>query len=129
MAVIQKFGIKYPFSSENDENIYIDLNENITDATKSKVLHVLFTPKGQRLRNPDCGTDLIKYIFEPSDDITYEHLMSDIQTEIGKYVPEVSFDRVEVYDDDKDEHGKIVVVEYSVTKGNQTEKTKVAVKI
>lgn len=129
MAVIQKFGIKYPFSSENDENIYIDLNETITDSTKSRVLHVLFTPKGQRLRNPDFGTDLIKYIFEPSDDVTYENLMSDIQTEIGKYVPEVSFDRIEIYDDDKDEHGKIVVIEYSVTKGNQTEKTKVAVKI
>lgn len=129
MAVIQKFGIKYPFSSENDENVYIDLNDNITDATKSKVLHVLFTPKGQRLRNPDFGTDLIKYIFEPSDSVTYEHLMGDIQSEIVKYVPEVSFNRIEIYDDDLDEHGKIVVVEYTVTKGNQSEKTKVAVKI
>lgn len=129
MAVIQKFGIKYPFSSENDENIYIDLNDTITDATKSKVLHVLFTPKGQRLRNPDFGTDLIKYIFEPSDNATYESLMGDIQSEIVKYVPEVSFNRIEIYDDDLDGHGKIVVVEYSVTKGNQTEKTKVAVKI
>jgi hypothetical protein len=55
--------------------------------------------------------------------------MGDIQSEIVKYVPEVSFNRIEIYDDDLDEHGKIVVVEYTVTKGNQSEKTKVAVKI
>ena len=108
MAVIQKFGIKYPFSSDNNEEIYLDLDNTITDATKSKVLHVVFTPKGQRLRNPDFGTDLIKYIFEPSDENTFEHLKEDIRAEILKYVPEVCFEDISVYDDDNSENGKIV---------------------
>lgn len=129
MAVRQRFGIKYPFSSENNEEIYLDLDDNIVDATKSKVLHVVFTPKGQRLRNPDFGTDLIKYIFEQSDDITYEHLKEDIRSKISKYVPEVSFEDIEIYDDDKSEHGKIVMVSYSVTRGQQKDTTTVAVRI
>lgn len=129
MAVRQRFGIKYPFSSDNNEEIYLDLDNNVVDATKSKVLHVVFTPKGQRLRNPDFGTDLIKYIFEPSDEMTYEHLKEDIRSEITKYVPEVSFDDITVYDDENSEHGKIVIVSYSVSKGNKTESTRVAVKI
>lgn len=129
MAIKQRFGIKYPFSSDNNEDIYIDLNDDIVDSTKSKVLHVVFTPKGQRLRNPDFGTDLIKYIFEPSDDLTEESLMEDIRTEIKKYVPEVNFERINIFDDENNEHGKIVVVEYSVSKGRKTETTTVAVKI
>ena len=66
MAVKKYYGIKYPFSNDNDEEIYLDLDESYKDSIKSKVLHVLFTPKGQRLRDPNFGTDLIKYfIFSP----------------------------------------------------------------
>ena len=64
MALTQKFGIKYPFTLENDDELYMDLNMTREESLKSRLLHVIFTPKGQRLRNPDFGTDLIKYIFE-----------------------------------------------------------------
>lgn len=70
MAITQKYGIKYPFTSDNDENIYLDLNQNRLDKITSDVLHVIFTPKGQKIRNPEFGTDLIRYIFEPNDEKT-----------------------------------------------------------
>ena len=129
MAVKQNYGIKYPFSSDNDDEIYIDLNETITDKTKSEVLHVLFTPKGQRLRNPDFGTDLIKYIFDNQIDTTLNDLKSSIKNDISRYVSNVEFNDIRILKDEKDERGIIVVVEYSVLKGNKKEKTKVAVKI
>ena len=58
MSKIQKYGIKYPFTSDNDEGYLLDLNETLADGVKSQVLHVIFTPKGQKLRDPDFGTDL-----------------------------------------------------------------------
>lgn len=128
MAVTQKYGIKYPFMSDNDNGTYIDLNESFGDGIKSQILHVLFTPKGQKLRDPDFGTDVIKYIFSPSDSITFNNLKSDISEQISKYVPSVVFRDISIYKDEED--GNIVVmVEYGVSKGNKTEITKVAVKL
>ena len=77
MAKTQKYGIKYPFSSENDENIFFDLNENRTDEVTSKVLHVIFTPKGQKIRDPEFGTDLISYIYDPNDDESFDSINED----------------------------------------------------
>lgn len=128
MAVTQKYGIKYPFTSDNDNGTYIDLNDSFGDGIKSQILHVLFTPKGQKLRDPDFGTDVIKYIFSPSDTITFNSLKSDISEQISKYVPSVVFRDISIYKDEED--GNIVVmVEYGVSKGNKTEITKVAVKL
>lgn len=117
MALTQKHGIKYPFTLENNEELYMDLNTTPEDSLKSRLLHVVFTPKGQRLRNPDFGTDLIKYIHEPSDETTYENLKTDIAEQIYKYVPDIAFKDISIYDDDKSENGKIVIIHYTIKKG------------
>lgn len=124
----QNYGIQYPFSSNNLEEIYIDLNETYADRVKSEVLHVLFTPKGQKLRNPDFGTDLIKYLFDQKDNTSFENIKTTIKTDIGKYVNGVEFEDIRIINEE-DERGIIVVVEYSVVSGNKKEKTQVAVKL
>lgn len=129
MALTQKYGIKYPFTNDNDDGTYIDLNKTFSDGIQSQVLHVIFTPKGQKLRDPDFGTDLIKYIFDPSDSLTFGNIKNEISTQISKYVPMVEFRDISVYNDENNEHSIIVIVEYGVKKGNKTEVTKVAVKL
>lgn len=127
MGVKKYYGIKYPFSSDNDDEIYMDLDETYKDSIKSKVLHVLFTPKGQRLRDPNFGTDLIKYLFEPADDNTFNRLKESIREDIKRYVPGVEFEDISIYYND--DNSRVIVIHYSVTKGNTIEKSSVAVKI
>ena len=129
MAVTQKYGIKYPFTSDNDNGTYIDLNESYADGIKSQVLHVIFTPKGQKLRDPEFGTDIVRYIYSPSDSLTFNEVKNEISEKITKYVPSVTFRDISIYNDEKGDNGIIVMVEYSVSKGNKTEITKVAVKL
>jgi phage baseplate assembly protein W len=129
MAVTQKYGIKYPFTSNNEDGTYIDLNDTYAEGIKSQVLHVIFTPKGQRLRDPDFGTDIIKYIFSPSDSLTLNGLKNEISKQITKYVPSVEFRDITIYKDDEENGNIIVIVEYGITKGNKTEITKVGVKL
>lgn len=126
MAVKQYYGIKYPFESNNLEELYIDLNESYNDEVKSKVLHVLFTPKGQRLRNPDFGTDLIKYIFQQNDEMTEADLKASLTSDIGKYVDGVNFEDISF---NRDGNSLIVIVHYSIKRGNKTEINSVAVRI
>ena len=129
MAVKQYYGIKFPFSNDNLDEIYLDLNDTYSDRVKSGVLHVLFTPKGQKLRNPDFGTDLIKYIFDMKDETTFNNIKATIKDDISKYVSGVEIEDIRILQDEKDDRGVIVVVEYSVTMGNKKEKTQVAIRI
>ena len=129
MAVTQKYGIKYPFTTDNDDGTYIDLNKTYGEGIQSQVLHVIFTPKGQKLRDPDFGTDLVKYIFSQSDSSTFGSIKGEISSQIAKYVPEVEFRDISIYNSEGDDNSIVVMVEYGIKQGNKTEVTKVAVKL
>lgn len=129
MAKIQKYGIKYPFTSDNNENVYMDMNKSFSESIKSQIVHVIFTPKGQKLRDPDFGTSLIDYVFGPKTDEMFSAVKNEITAQIGKYVPAAQFKDINIYTDETDEHGIIVSITYSVKIGNKTEDTTVAIKL
>lgn len=129
MGKTQKYGIKYPFTSDNENGLFLDLNNTLDEGIKSQVLHVLFTPKGQKLRDPEFGTDLIKYIFSPKDNTIFSEIKAEITTQISKYVPQVEFRDINIYNSETDDHGIIVSIEYGVKNGNKTEVTTVAIKL
>lgn len=129
MALTQKYGIKYPFTIENEDGTYVDMNNTYADGIKSQVLHVIFTPKGQKLRDPEFGTDLVKYIFTPNDSISLNEIKSEITSQVSKYVPSVTFRNLDIYKDENNDNGIVVMIEYSIQKGNKTEITSVAVKL
>ena len=129
MALTQRYGLRYPFTCENDDELYLDLNNTKEESLKSRLLHVIFTPKGQRLRNPDFGTDLIKYIHEPSDETTFERLRTDITQQVYKYVPDVVFKDISIYSDEKSDNGKIVIIHYTIKKGIHEEEQTAAVRV
>lgn len=129
MAVTQKYGIKYPFTSENDENTYLDLNKTYADSIQSQVLHLIFTPKGQKLRDPDFGTNLVRYIFNPMDSETFNDIKLEITRQVNKYVPSVEFRDVSVYNSEINGNEIVVMVEYGVRNGNKMEIKTVAIKL
>jgi phage baseplate assembly protein W len=129
MPVRQNFGIKYPFESYNTDGIFIDLNQNNEERVKSRLLHVLFTPKGQKIRDPEFGTNLTRFLFEPSDSMTFDDLKKTLRSDIKRYVPEVEFEDITVAEDDNDEHSRIVIVHYSIDNGIERTITSVGGKI
>jgi phage baseplate assembly protein W len=83
-------------------------------------MHVVFTPKGQRIRNPEFGTDLIKYIFSPNDNQTWEAVKNEIVTSVQRYVPGCIINDIRVVQSN-DERAEIFVrMDYSVRQGNST---------
>ena len=126
---MQYYGIKYPFTSDNLDEMFLDLNETYEDSVKSKMLHVIFTPKGSRLRMPDFGTNLVQYIFEPNDGDTLSNIKSEITIQVGKYVPGVRFDDISVVRDDKDERGTVVILYYTIQKGENEVSESLGIKI
>lgn len=129
MGKKQKYGIKYPFTSNNSDNIYLDVNETYFENIKSQLLHLLFTQKGQRLRDPDFGTDLISFIFRPNDGDTISDVKNEIIRQVNKYIPEVIFDDLNVYKDENDASEVMVSIKYSIKVGNKLQTTTVGIKL
>ena len=128
MARTQKYGIKYPFTLENEEGLFLDVNNSVADCIKSQLLHLLFTPKGQKLRDPEFGTDLIKYIFNPSDSETFNGIKTEITSQVSKYIPSIEFRDITLHKTE-DGFNVIVIIEFGIKQGNKIEITTLGVKI
>ena len=128
MAKKQYFGIKYPFTSDSSDKYFIDLNDSQEDMVKSDLMHLIFTPKRQRIRMPDYGTDLIKYIFEPNDESTWPAVKTEIQSTVKDWIPNITLDDIQIMTSD-DWHEIYFKINYSVSDGNLTKTDNVIVQI
>lgn len=120
MAVKQFFGVKYPFTNQGSEHFYVDANQSTKEKARSMLMHVVFTPKGQRIRNPEFGTDLIKFIFEPNEDVTWEAVKNEVSDSVKKWIPNTVLNDIQVVTSDADESEIYVKLNYSVQNGNRT---------
>lgn len=120
MANVQYYGIKYPFTVTNDENYFTDVNYTLKDKVKSLLMHVIFTPKGQKIRDPEFGTDLIKFIFEPNDNESWESVKNEIMDVVKKYINGVTINDISMLETNDDSHQLYVRVDYTVSNGIKT---------
>ena len=113
------YGIKYPFTAQDTENYYLDVNKDLKDKVRSLLMHIIFTPKGQKLRDPDFGTELIRFIFQPNDNETIEAIKSEVSEVVTKYISGVKINDLQVLSDET-QRGIFVRVDYTVTQGYKT---------
>ena len=129
MANKQFFGLKYPFTSNDNENYYVDVNKTMKDKVRGLLMHLIFTPKNQRIRRPEFGTDLIKYIFENNDTSTWGAIKSEIQETIKQYITNITINDINVLKSEIDEHEIYVRIDYSVENGSTIVTDSVVTKI
>lgn len=106
--------IIYPFR-DSPKGFFLDLSQTDSDAIKSDLMHLVLTRKGQRLYNPDFGTDLLKFIFEPNDALTLVDLKTEITTVVKKYLPKLKIDEISVVQSTEVEYAAIVTIKYTIT--------------
>ena len=129
MAKQQFYGVKYPFVAEDVENYFIDVNKTLKDKVRSLIMHIIFTPKGQKLRDPEFGTDLIRYIFEPNDNVSWEGIKTEISESISKYINGVVINNISVVQNDSEAAEIYVRLDYSVSDGINVVEDSIATKL
>ena len=127
--VKQHYGIKYPFTTNGNEGYFIDLNNTLEDRVASEIAHVILTKKGTRIRQPEFGTDLIKYVFEPNDELTWENVQAEIKETVQRYVSNVIINDVNVIKQENDDSDIFVDVRYGIVKGSTVENNRLAIKL
>lgn len=117
MKKTQHYGIKYPFVAQDTENYFVDVNKSKKDKVRSLLMHIIFTPKGQKLRDPEFGTDLIKYIFEPNDNVSWEGIKNEVSESVRKYVNGITINNISILQNDEEMAEIYVRLDYSVSNG------------
>jgi phage baseplate assembly protein W len=88
------FDIKLSLTDNND------IKKNTEqEAIKNSVRNILFTQKGERLFQPEFGSNIKKYIYEQVTLITAQEIRLLIENQLKRYEPRVIRLEVEVYPD------------------------------
>ena len=129
MAKKQYFGIKYPFRTDDFQRFFVDANSTAMEKARSEIMHIVFTPKGQRIRNPEFGTDLIKYIFDPNEEITWEAVKNEVSESVRRWSNDITLNSIQVVKNEEDESEIYVRLDYSVSDGNKITKDSIVVQV
>ena len=55
---------------------------------------LLLTERGERYYEPDYGTNLLKYLFEPNDSTNANDIEQEIKRTVSLYIPTLTIDKV-----------------------------------
>jgi phage baseplate assembly protein W len=78
-------------------------------------MHLILTRKGQRLYNPDFGTNILKFIFEPNDDLTFTQIKQEITDVVKRYLPNLQINEISVTESTESEYAAVLRIDYSIT--------------
>ena len=82
-------------------------------AIKQAIVNLLLTNKGERLMNPDYGSDIRSYLFEPLDYGTASQITGNIRYTIDRWEPRISVQDI-VAKPNFDDNGFDVEMTYEV---------------
>lgn len=125
----QYFGLKFPFTANNLDGVFVDLNSTIEDKIISEIAHVVLTPKRSRIRKPDFGTNLVKYLFENNDELSWESVENEIKENVKRYVPNVEISDVSVIRPDEDPNALYLAMTFVFHKGKKEEYKQMVIKL
>jgi phage baseplate assembly protein W len=106
--------INYPFK-DSPKGFFLDLTETDNKAIKADLLHLLLTRKGQRLYNPEFGTRLLEYIYEPYDELTFSDIRNEIDNAVNIYLPQVRLNDLAVEPSPLNEYAVLLTIDYTIT--------------
>ena len=125
----QRYDIKFPFTENNEEGLFLDLNNSVEDKALSDLVHVILTPKRSRIRRPDFGTDLMKFIWEMNDETLWNDIRDEIKNSVSKFVENVTLDDIIILRDTNNDNKIVISIRYTLKKGNKEIQNEVDIRI
>lgn len=87
---MKSYNIRFPIVDDNETKKFLETNQTTKDSFSSNLLLLLLTEKGERYYDPDYGTNLLKFIFEPNDALTQTDIEQEIKRTVSTYIPPLS---------------------------------------
>jgi phage baseplate assembly protein W len=106
-------GVSLPFNAPGVFNKTYSTKEQI----KSNLINLLLTDKGERIMNPEFGTDLRKSLFDNITDSSIEILKAKIIDAVNIFIPEIFLEDV-IVEPDSDYNTLNVTINYRLIISN-----------
>jgi phage baseplate assembly protein W len=91
---MKSYNIKFPLRDDTSKNSFFLMSQVTKDAFSSDLLLLLLTQRGERYYEPDYGTNLLKYIFEPNDSLTATDVEQEIKNTVSLYIPALKITKI-----------------------------------
>jgi hypothetical protein len=106
-------GVSLPFNAAGVFNKTYSTKDQI----KSNLINLLLTDKGERIMNPEFGTDLRKSLFENVTNSSIELLKIKIADAVGIFIPEIYLGDISI-NSDPDHNTLSVTINYRLIISN-----------
>jgi phage baseplate assembly protein W len=106
-------GVSLPFNAPGVFNKTYSTKEQI----KSNLINLLLTDKGERIMNPEFGTDLRKSLFDNITDSSIEILKAKIIDAVNIFIPEIFLEDI-IIEPDSDYNTLNVTINYRLIISN-----------
>ncbi|HET9651729.1 MAG TPA: GPW/gp25 family protein [Usitatibacter sp.] len=90
---------------------------------------ILKTESGERLRSPDFGAGLARYLFEPNNAATQSLIANGIQASLARWEPRIAVESVDVAADAGDPESAIATITYRLVASQKRERVSVNVSL
>ena len=109
-------GVVLPLTKGN--NGYFNVSYDTKTQIKTNLKNLLLTQKGERIMQPEFGSDLKKLVFEPlSANLLEAKLESTINEAINRWMPYINVDEI-VYNVSEDNYNIELELKYSLKYSN-----------
>tara|TARA_R110000796_G_scaffold82592_1_gene181011 strand:- start:52787 stop:53224 length:438 start_codon:yes stop_codon:yes gene_type:complete len=105
-------GLSLPINLENGK---FKQTYTTADQARTNLKNLLLTIKGERVFQPDFGTNLYNILFEPNTESLKENIKEEIKDSISKWVPYITISSIVVVGEDNTVRIKI---NYKVSPSN-----------
>ena len=113
------YGPKWPLS--NGERDFFKMNTNELDQIKFELRNLLLTSPGENLSDLQYGVGLRRYIFDQNTGSTRSRILSDIATQISRYISRISIVDINVVSNPSMiDNGEIsVIIKFTLRTSNE----------
>jgi len=104
-------GVVFPLMNGGNFQQSLTIKEQV----KSNIINVLLTEKGERIFQPNFGSNLKSLLFEQITPTSLENVENDIRISLSTWLPYVNVNNLVVVQDDRNPNLVLTSLEYSTT--------------
>ena len=93
-----KIGLELPFARSRTG--LFGLTETTLEQAGHNIKNLLLTAKGERVMQPDFGSDLRALLFEQADENIEERIEETILESISTWLPYISVEKIDIIEDE-----------------------------
>ena len=111
-------GLSFPLRADNNNDFA--LTKNSLEQSRHNLKNLLLTHVGERVGQPEFGSNLRALCFEPNDNNLPEKIEEDVRMSVEKWLPYIDIQTVDTLTDEAEQNKVFVKITYSTTLDPET---------